>query len=204
MRVFPSRCRVRRSSRRRCWPRPTIWIRRDRPGHRLRPHRQRFLARARGCHRRAGRRCLRRLLQRDGRDHRAADDRCRPGDTVVLPSDGYYLTRAFARDRLQPMGVRVIEVPTAGPYPSFDGVRLVLLETPANPGLDVADIAAPRRRRTRRRSPRRRQHRRHTARADAAGARRGLRGRVRHQSADRALRPASRLCLRGLGRGSPT
>jgi cystathionine gamma-lyase len=67
---------------------------------------------------------------------------CRPGDAVVLPSDGYYLTRAFARDRLQPMGVRIIEVPTAGPYPSFDGVRLVLLETPANPGLDVADIAA--------------------------------------------------------------
>jgi cystathionine gamma-lyase len=67
---------------------------------------------------------------------------CRAGDTVVLPSDGYYITRAFARDRLQPLGVNVVEVPTAGPYPSFDGVRLVLLETPANPGLDVADIAA--------------------------------------------------------------
>lgn len=39
-------------------------------------------------------------------------------------------------------GVAVREVPTAGPYPSFDGVRLVLLETPANPGLDVCDIAA--------------------------------------------------------------
>jgi cystathionine gamma-lyase len=67
---------------------------------------------------------------------------CRVGDTVLLPADGYFVTRAFARDRLQPLGVRVIEVPTAGPYPSFDGVRLVLLETPANPGLDVADIAA--------------------------------------------------------------
>jgi cystathionine gamma-lyase len=33
-------------------------------------------------------------------------------------------------------------VPTAGPYPDFTGVRLVLLETPANPGLDVCDIAA--------------------------------------------------------------
>ncbi len=67
---------------------------------------------------------------------------CRPGDTVMVPADGYYLTRAFARDRLAPMGVRIVEVPTAGPYPPFDGVRLVLLETPANPGLDVADIAA--------------------------------------------------------------
>ncbi|GAA5182097.1 cystathionine gamma-lyase [Rugosimonospora acidiphila] len=61
-----------------------------------------------------------------------------PGDTVVLPSDGYYKTRAFAASL---PGVTVREVPTAGPYPSFDGVRLVLLETPANPGLDVCDIA---------------------------------------------------------------
>jgi cystathionine gamma-lyase len=62
----------------------------------------------------------------------------RPGDTVVLPSDGYYKTRAFAAGL---PGVTVREVPTAGPYPSFEGVRLVLLETPANPGLDVCDIA---------------------------------------------------------------
>jgi cystathionine gamma-lyase len=66
----------------------------------------------------------------------------RPGDTVVLPADGYYRTRAFAADTLTGLGVTVREVPTAGPYPPFDGVRLVLLETPANPGLDVCDIAA--------------------------------------------------------------
>jgi cystathionine gamma-lyase len=65
----------------------------------------------------------------------------RPGDTVVLPADGYYKTRAFAAARLAPLGVTIVEVPTAGPYPSFDGVRLVLLESPANPGLDVCDIA---------------------------------------------------------------
>ena len=35
-----------------------------------------------------------------------------------------------------------VAVPTAGPYPSFEGVRLVLLESPANPGLDVCDIPA--------------------------------------------------------------
>jgi cystathionine gamma-lyase len=64
----------------------------------------------------------------------------RPGDTVVLPSDGYYKTRAFAAARLAPLGVTIVEAPTAGPYPSFDGVRLVLLESPANPGLDVCDI----------------------------------------------------------------
>jgi len=66
----------------------------------------------------------------------------RPGDTVVLPSDGYYKTRAFAAQTLAGLGVTIREVPTAGPYPAFDGVRLVLLETPANPGLDVCDIAA--------------------------------------------------------------
>lgn len=66
----------------------------------------------------------------------------RPGDTVVLPSDGYYKTRAFAHARLAPLGITVIEAPTVGPYPSFQGVRLVLLETPSNPGLDVVDIGA--------------------------------------------------------------
>ena len=66
----------------------------------------------------------------------------RPGDTVVLPADGYYKTRAFARDHLAQLGVTVAQVPTAGPYPSLLDARLVLLETPANPGLDVCDIAS--------------------------------------------------------------
>jgi cystathionine gamma-lyase len=66
----------------------------------------------------------------------------RPGDTVALPSDGYYTVRAFAENTLRGLGVRVVLVPTAGPYPSFGGVRLVLLETPANPGLDVCDVRA--------------------------------------------------------------
>jgi cystathionine gamma-lyase len=66
----------------------------------------------------------------------------RPGDTVVLPADGYYAVRAFARSTLDAIGVSVRLVPTAGPYQPFGGVRLVLLETPANPGLDVCDVAA--------------------------------------------------------------
>ncbi|MFI5485386.1 cystathionine gamma-lyase [Micromonospora echinaurantiaca] len=66
----------------------------------------------------------------------------RPGDTVLLPADGYYSVRSFAIGTLEELGVRVRFVPTAGPYPSLDGVRLVLVETPANPGLDVADVAA--------------------------------------------------------------
>ncbi|HEU4348460.1 MAG TPA: PLP-dependent transferase, partial [Actinoplanes sp.] len=64
----------------------------------------------------------------------------RPGDTVALPADGYYTVRAFAEATLRELGVKPVFVPTAGPYPSFHGVRLVLLETPANPGLNVCDV----------------------------------------------------------------
>jgi cystathionine gamma-lyase len=66
----------------------------------------------------------------------------RPGDTVVLPADGYYTVRALATSVLAGLGVHVRMVPTAGPYPELAGVRLLLLETPANPGLDVCDVAA--------------------------------------------------------------
>ncbi|MEU4242092.1 cystathionine gamma-lyase [Actinoplanes sp. NPDC026619] len=66
----------------------------------------------------------------------------RPGDTVALPADGYFTVRAFAEGTLRELGVFVILVPTVGPYPNFSGVRLVLLESPANPGLDVCDIKA--------------------------------------------------------------
>jgi cystathionine gamma-lyase len=65
----------------------------------------------------------------------------RPGDTIVLPADGYFAVRSFATSALEPIGVTVRFVPTAGPYPPLDGVRLLLLETPANPGLDVCDVA---------------------------------------------------------------
>jgi cystathionine gamma-lyase len=64
------------------------------------------------------------------------------GSAVVLPSDGYYLTRRLAAEELAPLGVEVREVPTAGPWPDgiLAGAALVLLETPSNPGLDVCDI----------------------------------------------------------------
>jgi len=61
---------------------------------------------------------------------------------VAVPSDGYFTVRAFAEGTLRGLGVGTVLVPTAGPYPDFTGVRLVLLETPANPGLDVCDIRA--------------------------------------------------------------
>ncbi|MCZ2812612.1 cystathionine gamma-lyase [Modestobacter sp. VKM Ac-2979] len=70
-----------------------------------------------------------------------------PGDRVVLPSDGYYATRVLARDELARFGVQVQLVPTleiedVAARGDLDGARLVLLETPSNPQLDVCDIAA--------------------------------------------------------------
>lgn len=61
-----------------------------------------------------------------------------PGDVVVLPSDGYYLTRQLVTDR------QARYVPTAGEWPAdvCTGATLVMVETPSNPGLDVCDIAA--------------------------------------------------------------
>jgi len=66
------------------------------------------------------------------------------GDTIVLPSDGYYTFRTFARDYLVPNGIEIRQVPTRD-MPDTDAVRgatLVLIETPSNPGMDVCDIEA--------------------------------------------------------------
>jgi cystathionine gamma-lyase len=68
------------------------------------------------------------------------------GDRVLLPSDGYYATRMLAAEELARFGVDVEYVATPDiqerAAAGFDGVRMVLLETPSNPQLDVCDIAA--------------------------------------------------------------
>lgn len=66
----------------------------------------------------------------------------RPGDVVVLPSDGYYTARVLAEGYLTQMGVRVRLVPTSelADDTVLDGVRLLWLESPTNPGLDVCDL----------------------------------------------------------------
>ncbi|MEV4730764.1 cystathionine gamma-lyase [Saccharopolyspora sp. NPDC049426] len=68
----------------------------------------------------------------------------RAGDKLVLPSDGYYASRQFVSDELTELGLDVREIPTPGPWTDevFEGARLVLLETPSNPGGDVCDITA--------------------------------------------------------------
>jgi cystathionine gamma-lyase len=65
------------------------------------------------------------------------------GDRLVIPSDGYYVTRVLSDGFLKPLGIEVQAIPTAAyATEDFTGAAVVYMETPSNPGLDVVDIAA--------------------------------------------------------------
>jgi cystathionine gamma-lyase len=65
------------------------------------------------------------------------------GARVMIPSDGYYVTRLLGRDILQVYGVEVVQIPTLDMETAdFSGFQVIYLETPSNPGLDTVDIAA--------------------------------------------------------------
>ncbi len=61
----------------------------------------------------------------------------RPGDVVVVPRGAYFGGRALLREFLEPMGVRVREG-----LEDLGGTRLVWLETPSNPLLEITDLRA--------------------------------------------------------------
>jgi cystathionine gamma-lyase len=65
----------------------------------------------------------------------------RAGDTVAAPADGYFLARKLLETELAHVDVRYL--PTAGPWTAeaVAGTAVVLVETPANPGLAVCDLA---------------------------------------------------------------
>ena len=67
----------------------------------------------------------------------------RPGDIAVLPSDCYFGARAVIEQQFVPMGIRVRLAATAGDAQAalLDGAKLLWLESPSNPRLDVCDIA---------------------------------------------------------------
>lgn len=66
----------------------------------------------------------------------------RPGETAVVQSDGYFNTYTMAA-ALAGRGITVRATSTDGlPTEPLDGVRLVLAETPTNPGLDAVDVRA--------------------------------------------------------------
>ncbi len=68
----------------------------------------------------------------------------RPGDAVLLPTESYYTTRVLALGYFTEMGVETRFAPTAGGLDAarLEGAKLVWLESPTNPGLDVCDIEA--------------------------------------------------------------
>jgi cystathionine gamma-lyase len=65
------------------------------------------------------------------------------GDVVVMPADGYYTARALAGSFFRRLGVEVRLAPTANDAQAslLHGAKLLWLESPSNPGLDVCDIA---------------------------------------------------------------
>ncbi|MET7692577.1 cystathionine gamma-lyase [Streptomyces sp. NPDC005483] len=65
----------------------------------------------------------------------------RAGDAVVLPSDGYQVL-PLVRAQLEAYGIEVRTAPTGGDaqLEVLDGARLLWIESPSNPGLDVCDI----------------------------------------------------------------
>ncbi|MFD4786671.1 cystathionine gamma-lyase [Streptomyces sp. NPDC058459] len=65
----------------------------------------------------------------------------RSGDTVVLPSDGYQAL-PLVRAQLEAFGIEVRTAPTGGDaqLDALDGAKLLWIESPSNPGLDVCDI----------------------------------------------------------------
>ncbi|WP_326659930.1 cystathionine gamma-lyase [Streptomyces sp. NBC_00385] len=65
----------------------------------------------------------------------------RTGDVVVLPDDGYQAL-PLVRAQLEAYGVEVRTAPTGGDaqLALLEGARLLWIETPSNPGLDVCDV----------------------------------------------------------------
>ncbi|WP_217247018.1 cystathionine gamma-lyase [Streptomyces sp. AC602_WCS936] len=65
----------------------------------------------------------------------------RAGDAVVLPDDGYQAL-PLVRAQLEAYGIEVRTAPTSGDaqLDVLDGARLLWIETPSNPGLDVCDV----------------------------------------------------------------
>jgi cystathionine gamma-lyase len=67
-----------------------------------------------------------------------------PGDVLVVPEDGYPAVRTIATGHLAARGVEVREVPASLPpdHEALAGAKLIWLETPSNPGLEVCDVRA--------------------------------------------------------------
>jgi cystathionine gamma-lyase len=68
----------------------------------------------------------------------------RPGDIAVLPENAYFAARVLMQDYFAKMGVVVRLAPTAcdAQGEHLEGARLLWIETPSNPTMEICDIAA--------------------------------------------------------------
>ncbi len=65
-----------------------------------------------------------------------------PGDIAVVPADSYHATRAITREFFSSFDIEVRLAPTANnaQQEMLKGAKLLWLETPSNPRMDVCDI----------------------------------------------------------------
>jgi cystathionine gamma-lyase len=68
----------------------------------------------------------------------------RPGDVAVLPDNAYFHTRTVMHKFFEQMGVVARYAPTANDAQGehLEGAKLLWIETPSNPTMEVCDIAA--------------------------------------------------------------
>jgi len=67
----------------------------------------------------------------------------RPGDIAVLPDNAYFAARVLAQEYFAKMGIQLRLAPTSdnGQLAHLEGAKLLWIETPSNPTMDVCDIA---------------------------------------------------------------
>jgi cystathionine gamma-lyase len=68
----------------------------------------------------------------------------RPGDVAVLPENAYFAARVLMQDYFAKMGIVIRLARTAGNAQGdhLEGARLLWIETPSNPTMEIADITA--------------------------------------------------------------
>ena len=68
----------------------------------------------------------------------------RPGDVCVLPTNSYFTARRLMQEHFTKIGVTIRSAVTAGEAQGalLEGAKLLWLETPSNPAMEICDIAA--------------------------------------------------------------
>lgn len=68
----------------------------------------------------------------------------RPGDVAVIPGNAYFHIRTVMKEYFEQMGVEVRYAPTANDAQGehLAGAKLLWIETPSNPTMEICDIAA--------------------------------------------------------------